>query len=69
MPSQVVEGVGCCCCCCCLVIKCVHVKPPVVHIIFLQSITWAPSWCRSIDHGVTQNPYERRFSPYEFNGG
>lgn len=23
----------------------------------------------SIDHGVTQNPYERRFSPYEFNGG
>uniref|UniRef100_A0A7S4N8E0 Proteasome subunit beta n=1 Tax=Odontella aurita TaxID=265563 RepID=A0A7S4N8E0_9STRA len=23
----------------------------------------------SIDHGVTKNPYERRFSPYEFNGG
>lgn len=23
----------------------------------------------SIDHGVTQNPYERRFSPYDFNGG
>lgn len=23
----------------------------------------------SIDHGVTQNPYERRFSPYELNGG
>jgi 20S proteasome subunit beta 6 len=23
----------------------------------------------SIDHGVTQNPYERGFSPYEFNGG
>ena len=22
-----------------------------------------------IDHGVTQAPYERRFSPYEFNGG
>uniref|UniRef100_A0A7S1TWE8 Proteasome subunit beta n=1 Tax=Phaeomonas parva TaxID=124430 RepID=A0A7S1TWE8_9STRA len=22
-----------------------------------------------IDHGVTQNPYERRFSPYDFNGG
>jgi 20S proteasome subunit beta 6 len=22
-----------------------------------------------IDHGVTQSPYERRFSPYEFNGG
>lgn len=22
-----------------------------------------------IDHGVTQNPYERAFSPYEFNGG
>lgn len=23
----------------------------------------------SIDHGVTQAPYERAFSPYEFNGG
>ncbi len=23
----------------------------------------------SIDHGVTQAPYERRFSPYDFNGG
>jgi 20S proteasome subunit beta 6 len=23
----------------------------------------------AIDHGVTQAPYERRFSPYEFNGG
>eukprot|EP00568_Trieres_chinensis_P013714 CAMPEP_0183294342 /NCGR_PEP_ID=MMETSP0160_2-20130417/2727_1 /TAXON_ID=2839 ORGANISM="Odontella Sinensis, Strain Grunow 1884" /NCGR_SAMPLE_ID=MMETSP0160_2 /ASSEMBLY_ACC=CAM_ASM_000250 /LENGTH=272 /DNA_ID=CAMNT_0025455657 /DNA_START=106 /DNA_END=924 /DNA_ORIENTATION=- len=23
----------------------------------------------SIDHGVTNAPYERRFSPYEFNGG
>jgi hypothetical protein len=22
-----------------------------------------------IDHGITQNPYERRFSPYDFNGG
>ena len=22
-----------------------------------------------IDHGVTQAPYERRFSPYDFNGG
>jgi hypothetical protein len=22
-----------------------------------------------IDHGVTEAPYERRFSPYEFNGG
>ena len=22
-----------------------------------------------IDHGVTQNPYEKSFSPYEFNGG
>jgi 20S proteasome subunit beta 6 len=22
-----------------------------------------------IDHGVTQAPYERGFSPYEFNGG
>lgn len=22
-----------------------------------------------IDHGVTENPYERRFSPYDFNGG
>jgi hypothetical protein len=24
---------------------------------------------RSIDHGVTKAPYERRFSPYDFNGG
>jgi 20S proteasome subunit beta 6 len=23
----------------------------------------------SIDHDVTQNPYECSFSPYEFNGG
>jgi 20S proteasome subunit beta 6 len=23
----------------------------------------------AIDHGVTQAPYERRFSPYDFNGG
>lgn len=23
----------------------------------------------TIDHGVTENPYERRFSPYDFNGG
>ncbi|CAM9816774.1 unnamed protein product, partial [Chrysoparadoxa australica] len=23
----------------------------------------------SIDHGVTQNPFERRWSPYDFNGG
>ena len=22
-----------------------------------------------IDHGVTKNPYEHRFSPYDFNGG
>lgn len=22
-----------------------------------------------IDHGVTEAPYERRFSPYDFNGG
>ena len=22
-----------------------------------------------IDHGITQSPWERRFSPYEFNGG
>lgn len=30
---------------------------------------WWPCPCSSIDHGVTQNPYERRFSPYDFNGG
>ncbi|CAM9652306.1 unnamed protein product, partial [Hapterophycus canaliculatus] len=23
----------------------------------------------SIDHGVTRNPFERRWSPYDFNGG
>ena len=29
----------------------------------------APAADGGIDHGVTQNPYERRFSPYDFNGG
>lgn len=28
-----------------------------------------PKSSPDIDHGVTKAPYERRFSPYEFNGG
>ncbi|KAM3574563.1 hypothetical protein VYU27_003478 [Nannochloropsis oceanica] len=35
-----------------------------------QGVTMATSHDDgSIDHGVTQAPYERRFSPYDFNGG
>ena len=33
------------------------------------SSTEGPVSLGSIDHGVTENPYERRFSPYDFNGG
>jgi len=28
-----------------------------------------PPSADQIDHGVTENPYERAFSPYDFNGG
>jgi 20S proteasome subunit beta 6 len=42
------------------------VVPPLIH-------SSEGSECRkkndSIDHGVTLAPYERRFSPYDFNGG
>jgi hypothetical protein len=31
--------------------------------------TEGPVFNGSIDHGVTDAPYEHRFSPYEFNGG
>jgi 20S proteasome alpha/beta subunit len=30
---------------------------------------FAPRSDDDIDHGVTKNPYEHRFSPYDFNGG
>jgi 20S proteasome subunit beta 6 len=33
------------------------------------SSTEGPVTLGSIDHGVTENPYERGFSPYDFNGG
>ena len=33
------------------------------------SIPADPVRSDSIDHGVTEAPYERRFSPYDFNGG
>jgi 20S proteasome subunit beta 6 len=32
-------------------------------------MTLADPSADTIDHGVTENPYERRFSPYDFNGG
>jgi 20S proteasome subunit beta 6 len=42
-------------------------QPPLIHSsegpIYYQNEN------NSIDHGVTEAPYERRFSPYEFNGG
>lgn len=34
-----------------------------------MSVPVAPASSDDIDHGVTQNPFERRFSPYDFNGG
>lgn len=39
--------------------------PPIFHSEGPVSFLGADS----IDHGVTSNPYERRFSPYDFNGG
>ena len=33
------------------------------------SVPADPIRADSIDHGVTEAPYERRFSPYDFNGG
>jgi 20S proteasome alpha/beta subunit len=45
-------------------------QPPLIHssegpVYFLNDNTNNGV----IDHGVTEAPYERRFSPYEFNGG
>lgn len=42
--------------------------PPIFNSEGPMSV---PSEPRSdqIDHGVTENPYERRFSPYDVNGG
>lgn len=38
--------------------------PPLIH-----STEGNNNKCDTIDHGVTEAPYERGFSPYEFNGG
>lgn len=39
---------------------------PVWHSEGTKNVEALPS---GIDHGVTQNPFERRWSPYDFNGG
>eukprot|EP00543_Licmophora_paradoxa_P001136 CAMPEP_0202447178 /NCGR_PEP_ID=MMETSP1360-20130828/5859_1 /ASSEMBLY_ACC=CAM_ASM_000848 /TAXON_ID=515479 /ORGANISM="Licmophora paradoxa, Strain CCMP2313" /LENGTH=251 /DNA_ID=CAMNT_0049064099 /DNA_START=23 /DNA_END=778 /DNA_ORIENTATION=+ len=43
-------------------------QPPMIHNsegpIFNKAAT-----ADDIDHGVTKNPYEHRFDPYDFNGG
>ena len=38
-------------------------EPSLIHS------TEGPVYNNAIDHGVTDAPYEHRFSPYEFNGG
>jgi len=45
-----------------------QVAPPVWHSEGPASVCARPV-ADAIDHGVTENPYERRFSPYDFNGG
>jgi 20S proteasome subunit beta 6 len=42
--------------------------PPMFHSEGAPVMLADPS-ADTIDHGVTENPYERRFSPYDFNGG
>jgi len=42
--------------------------PPIFHSEGPVSVPLDPT-TDQIDHGVTENPYERRFSPYDFNGG
>lgn len=46
----------------------VQAVPPVWHSEGPVRVNPQPV-ADQIDHGVTQNPYERRFSPYDFNGG
>ena len=53
----------------------VRIKPiprflPDMHTVMVPPCaTREHTHIRSIDHGVTKAPYERRFSPYDFNGG
>mmetsp|Transcript_12700 Transcript_12700/g.19520 ORF Transcript_12700/g.19520 Transcript_12700/m.19520 type:complete len:253 (+) Transcript_12700:129-887(+) len=42
--------------------------PPIPQLPLIHS-SEGPVCNNSIDHGVTENPYEHRFSPYDFNGG
>jgi len=44
----------------------IHHSDP--HSMSVPASFSAPS-ADSIDHGVTEAPYERAFSPYDFNGG
>lgn len=39
------------------------------HAGFVHNSEGTSTRLGKIDHGVTENPYERRFSPYDFNGG
>jgi len=39
------------------------------HAGFVHNSEGSGTRLGKIDHGVTENPYERRFSPYDFNGG
>mmetsp|Transcript_3131 Transcript_3131/g.6316 ORF Transcript_3131/g.6316 Transcript_3131/m.6316 type:complete len:262 (-) Transcript_3131:99-884(-) len=45
----------------------IHHSEP--HSMSVQASFDSPPTSDSIDHGVTEAPYERRFSPYDFNGG
>lgn len=43
-------------------------RPPLPQPALIHN-SEGPVYNGDIDHGVTQAPYEHRFSPYEFNGG
>lgn len=49
---------------------CTYAKFMTGGVVMIARLTLnSPRIYRSIDHGVTKAPYERRFSPYDFNGG